>query len=218
MNPVAAITPYDELAAKLQRFTRFDLGSGPTPAVGYHGLDWNEMCPFEDSDTLTSLHLMSGLPWPIPNEHAEALHSSHFIEHIDACHLFITDYTKKNGKGYGNPPGYWQDALCWFMDEAWRITKNGGRFTLRWPAPIRFGDGKMSPAAFADPTHRRFIPIELLRYFERPHRENLGHLNQTRCNWKILHMEQCRRGAPIPDGMSIDEGADENYALLERHP
>lgn len=85
-------------------------------------------------------------PWPWETSSVDELHCSHFIEHIP-----MHEYSGK-------------DWLVAFIDECYRVLKPGGLLTLRWP-------DYRHVHAFMDPTHRRFIPLETLGYFQKTWRE-----------------------------------------------
>lgn len=80
--------------------------------------------------------------WPWPDNSVDAIVCSHFIEHIPM--------TERGGL----------DLLCAFVDDCYRVLKPGGTMELIWPA-------LQSVRAFQDPTHRRFIPLETMLYFDR---------------------------------------------------
>jgi len=142
---------------------RLDLGSGPRPAEGFKGVD------IVPGQTDFTFDLCSGQRWPILDNSVDELRSSHFIEHIDAgyVHPHIP----------GGMPGPRLDALLFFFDEAFRVAKPGAVFTVQWPA-------LQSTRAFQDPTHRRFIPAEVIHYLSIEGRKAMGveHYGAT-CNW-----------------------------------
>ena len=93
-----------------------------------------------------------------------------------------------------------QDALFWFLDEAWRVCKPGGEFLLRWPALRREDTRDICMSAFVDPTHYRFIPLEQIHYWSRAGRTARG-VEQYRasCNWVVATNDDgsaraCQRG------------------------
>lgn len=207
----------DQLAAA----RRLDLGSGPRayrPAdieLGddlYLGID-QRVFP-----GIVQFDLASGDAWPFADEQMEALFSSHLIEHLPAgevrAHEFWDDVLGRRS----SVPGRWQrsrgnqDALFWFMDEAWRITKPGGRFELHWPALVdrRPNHGYWCLGPFMDPTHRRFIPFETISlYCSAEGRAHHGVSNyDVRCNWIVREYGQ---GELAP-------GLIEERVVLERGP
>lgn len=119
---------------------QLDLGSGETPREGYEGVD-----AFAPS-AKHKVDLLSGERWPWADNSVDALHCSHFIEHIEAGNRHKT-YT-----GQGN-------LFFFFFQECYRILKPGGVFTVIWPA-------LQNVRAFQDPTHVRFIPREMLMYLD----------------------------------------------------
>lgn len=126
---------------------RLDLGGGEAPREGYESVD--AFAP----NAPHKVHLWDGQRWPWEDGSVDALHSSHTIEHIDAA--WIDTY-------HG---GLKMDALMFFFSEAFRVLKPGGTFTLVWPA-------LQNVRAFMDPTHRRFIPREVVVYLSKEWREN----------------------------------------------
>ncbi len=142
---------------------RLDLGSGPRPKEGFDGVD---VVP---GVSKYCLNLCDGKRWPWATSSVDELHSSHFIEHIDAGYVldFSMDETEPERK----------DALYYFLDEAFRIAKPNAVFTVVWPA-------LQSVRAFQDPTHRRFIPAESTIYWSIEGRKAMGqeHLG-IKCNW-----------------------------------
>lgn len=173
---------------------KLDLGSGPAPAEGFEGVD-------RVPGTHHTFDLTSGLVWPWADGSIEALRCSHFIEHIQATDLFVTEWVCVHGWDRrladqhgtplcdrcepvepGDPPGRWVDALIFFFDEAHRVIEPGGAFEVIWPA-------LQHESAFQDPTHRRFIPPKLLAYLNRDFRaaNRLAFLG-ARCHWVV---ERC---------------------------
>lgn len=152
---------------------RLDLGSGPRPKEGFHGVD-------VVSGVSRYCHdLCSGERWPFDDDSVDELHSSHFIEHIDAGYIMV-DGVEHGADGLGRGVRRsvrGPDALLWFFDEAYRIAKPGAVFTIIWPA-------LKSVRAFQDPTHRRFIPAEMIGYLSKAGREAMGvtHYGAS-CNW-----------------------------------
>lgn len=150
---------------------KLDLGSGLRPADGFEGVD-------RLPGATHVFELGTGDPWPWSDDSIEALRSSHFIEHVPACDVFVTDWDL-DPRPVGDVPGYWVDALVRFFNEAFRVIVPGGSFELIWPAA-------QSGRAFQDPTHRRFIPTEQLDYWSRDYRRVMGleFLGAT-CNWVV---------------------------------
>lgn len=97
-------------------------------------------------------HDLTRYPWPWKDRSVNELHCSHYVEHIPL------EVWPNQGAGP------LVDGLCMFMNEAHRILKKGGTFTIRHPH-------NRSDRAFQDPTHRRFIPAATWWYFNREWRE-----------------------------------------------
>lgn len=136
---------------------KLDLASGQHPREGFKTVD----LLWQGADICWDL--VSGAKWPWKDDSVDELHCSHFIEHIPA-----DEVNKK-------------DRLFFFFDEAHRIIKPGGIFTVVWPA-------LKSSNAFRDPTHRRFLPLEFTHYLSKVGRENMGvsHYNVL-CDWNVEH-------------------------------
>lgn len=138
---------------------KLDLGSGQHPAEGFKGVDIAPVTDFQ-------FDLASGEDWPWASDSVDELRASHFIEHLPAAYIVFDE-------SWGSR----QDALLFFFDQAFRIAKHGASFTLIWPA-------LQNVRAFMDPTHRRFIPNEMLLYLNREWRKAnaLDHYNVS-CHW-----------------------------------
>lgn len=159
---------------------KLDLGSGPRPAEGFKG------CDIAPGQTDYTFDLCSGTKWPFPDSSVDELRSSHFIEHIDAGYVHRRSgpvskaWVARKGGGaeeieIGLGPRI--DALLFFFDEAFRVAKPGAVFTVQWPA-------LQSARAFQDPTHRRFIPAEMITYLSVDGRESMGVSHYgANCNW-----------------------------------
>lgn len=217
---------------------KLDLGSGPNPAAGHVGVDRPEgddppltttlaalPCqPRIDARGIVRFDLACGLPWPFEDESIEGLHSSHLIEHLPCADVLAYDRwpdapvdaappdALPDGHRYLRRVGP-RDALLRFMDEAWRVTKPGGQFLLRWPALVDQDTGEIQIAPFQDPTHRRFIPLEQVPYWSVEGRKALGvEQYPASCDWRPVSFSQRKHGAP-PKYALI-----ENEVILERGP
>lgn len=180
---------------------KLDLGCGTTPAEGYVGVDLPEdetidsvslspLQPKIDERGVIRFDLASGIPWPFADDSVDGLYSAHVIEHLPA--EFIETFAWERGE-YGQSvlrrTGM-QDALFWFLDEAWRVTKPGGKFLLRWPSLEDARTGAIQLAAFQDPTHRRFIPSSQIHYWSATGRKTLGvEQYRIRCDWTVAALE-----------------------------
>jgi hypothetical protein len=134
---------------------RLDLGSGDVPKIGFEGVDL--FAP-------AARHRVNlcRFPWPWADSSVEALHCSHFLEHLPAV------YVTPDG-AYSEIPTSAddRDLLCRFMDEAYRVLAPGGGFHIVVPSA-------RSNRAFQDPTHRRFFVSESFWYFNHAWREERG--------------------------------------------
>lgn len=183
---------------------RLDLGSGPRPAEGFKGVD---VVP---GVTDYCWNLCTGERWPFEGESVDELRSSHFIEHIDAGYVRPVEFGGMPRTGTQRI-----DALLFFFDEAFRIAKDGAVFTVQWPA-------LQSVRAFQDPTHRRFIPAEMITYLSRDGRKAMGveHYGAT-CNW-VGSVQPTIQG-PTPEEQKEAElmalradSSDEKQAWLQK--
>lgn len=118
-----------------------DLACGESCREGYEGVD-----AFEVPGVKHVFDLTSGERWPFEDGSVDALHCSHFIEHIEAGNK----HTTYSGQG---------NLFYFFFQEAFRVLKPGGTFTVVWPA-------LQNVRAFMDPTHTRYIPREMLMYLD----------------------------------------------------
>lgn len=137
---------------------KLDLGAGDFPQDGFEGVD------FFSPNAAHKINLCK-FPWPWEDSSVDELVSSHFLEHLP------TVYVKQDGSFCLAPEDSSdRDLLCKFMDEAYRVLKPGGKFTIIVPS------GR-SNRGFQDPTHRRFFVAESFYYFSASWRNqrNLGH-------------------------------------------
>lgn len=176
---------------------KLDLGCGNSPIEGYVGVD----LPPDDVEVESPMHrvidergiirfdLASGIPWPFADESIDGLFSAHLVEHLPAQSIPV--YRWESGPlGHLLRTTGHQDALFWFLDEAWRVTKPGGKFLLRWPSLEDARTGAIQLAAFQDPTHRRFIPSSQIHYWSATGRKTLGvEQYRIRCDWTVAALE-----------------------------
>jgi len=142
-----------------------DLGCGQRPREGYEGVDlYSEVAEHRVN--------LFQFPWPWADESVDALHVSHFAEHIPAREVEQRDLSDgMAGQFLG------QDMFFAFFDECWRILKDRGTMEVVVPA-------LESMRAFQDPTHRRFITQATFCYLSQPWRKanGLDHY-RIRCNF-----------------------------------
>lgn len=167
---------------------KLDLASGKHPKPGFKTVD---VSPLLKPDYV--IDLVSGAAWPWARDSIDELHCSHFIEHIPA-----EEVATYGEVGANVQRGFRQDALFFFFDQAFRVIKPGGVFTVAWPS-------LKSSAAFQDPTHRRFLPLEFMHYLSRAGREAMGvdHYNVV-CNWIVEETKLAT--APKPEAIRGSEG------------
>lgn len=200
---------------------KLDLGCGESPVEGHVGVDLPaddfsggvdpSLGPQQarlDPRGIVRFDLASGIPWPFADGSVESLHSSHLIEHLPATDVVLYQWSTGGlGQHVLRRTGT-RDALCWFMQEAWRVTRPGGEFLLRWPAMVDERTGTLCLGAFVDPSHRRFVPLQQMQNWSRKGRELLpAHHLGIDCNWTIRRTLQ----RPLGRRDSI-----ENEALLVR--
>lgn len=173
---------------------KLDLGCGNSVEEGHVGVDLpsDELAPQDrvgplqpvvDASGIIRFDLCSGIPWPFEDESIDGLFSSHVIEHLPAARIAVYRWKRRELGDFLQCIGT-QDALFWFLDEAWRVTKIGGELLLRWPALRDERDGSIQTLAFVDPTHYRFIPVEQYLYWYRQGRKAMGVTQyRVRCNW-----------------------------------
>jgi SAM-dependent methyltransferase len=151
---------------------RLDFGCGMTPREGFEGVD--------KISNLRVSHVVDVLKFPLywKESSVDEIRCEHFIEHIPAREVEEGDLTPFGQVSRQDMIG--QDMFLAFFDECHRILRPGGLITLIWPA-------LQSARAFKDPTHRRFIPFETLRYLDAGWRtsNNLGHYH-VRCDFRIV--------------------------------
>lgn len=188
---------------------KLDLGAGSCPREGFTGVDIVKI-----GDGI-AFDLVSGLRWPWETSSIEELASSHFIEHIPNDNV-MTMSERPCPCGAANCRSRQQvrkDALFFFFDEAFRVIQPGGLFYLTWPA-LKSSD------AFRDPTHRRFIPLEMLHYLSIGGRAAMGISHyEASCNWVTVE-DSCRyHGCAVDpeevnDVESVWEGAKAISVIL----
>lgn len=184
-----------------------DLGSGSQPQPGYVGVD------LVAHEGVYGFDLGSGRAWPFADGQLSALYSSHLIEHLPAQVVRAHELVDERGER-SKLPGLErftreQDALFWFMDESWRVCELGAVFELRWPSlvDLRRDPPRWLVGPFMDPTHRRFIPVQTLAYFDRlKRREARLDGYAVSCDWVLDRLLQ----------HEISEDVIENIAFLRK--
>ena len=135
---------------KIKSSVRIDLACGG----GKQGPDWIgiDCRQFPGVDII---HDLESFPWPLPDECANLLVASHYVEHI-------------------NPHG---GVFLRFMDEAWRVLKPDGEFMIMAP----YGS---SPGFVQDPTHCNMVNEATFYYFDPLHESGFYRFYQPK-PWKI---------------------------------
>ncbi len=198
---------------QLAHVAQVDLGSGARPKEGFVGIDLGEGYDLASGREVWQFDLASGDAWPLADGQVTELYSSHLIEHLPACNVRAHEFVNSSGERSA-VPGLQrftreQDALFWFMDEAYRIAAPGARFEVHWPAlvDLRAEPPRWLTTPFMDPTHRRFIPFETFEYFNREQREQLQVTGYAvSCDWVVVDRMQG----------SLGQGHVENIVVLEK--
>lgn len=182
--PPEADVPAQLVEAPAPTMLKLDLGCGQSPRDGYEGVDLYGESAKHRVDLFK-------FPWPFENASVDAIHCSHFLEHVPAREIEERDliggigtagstdpsspmYT---GGKMADPSFLGQDMLFAFMDECWRILKPDCWMEIVVPS------GR-SDRAFQDPTHRRFFVPTTFAYFNAEWRKvnKLDHY-RVRCNF-----------------------------------
>lgn len=159
---------------------KLDIGAGPRALEGFLGVDREPECSTFWFDVTT------GDAWPWLSDSVSHLHARHFIEHIpkedvqersncDRAELYrmVRALRKQAHPAFDvrydpdQPRPRRLDKLVFFFNEAFRVAEPGAPFDLAWPVWD-------SVFAEQDPTHRRNIPLDLLRYLSKRGRTRLG--------------------------------------------
>jgi predicted SAM-dependent methyltransferase len=133
---------------------KLDLGCGGSPREGFEGVDL--LAP----EAKHKVNLFK-FPFPWEDDSVSELHCSHFLEHLPAREVEERDMScdvEWNREVFSRIVG--QDFLFAFMDECWRVLRNGAKMTVLVPSA-------RSDRAFQDPTHRRFFNERTFGYFSK---------------------------------------------------
>ena len=129
---------------------KLDIAGGGNPQPGFVNID------IRKSPKVDIVHDLETFPWPLPNECCSLAVASHIVEHIDP-HKFI---------------------FIKFMNEIWRIMKDGGQLMIATPYAGSVG-------YFQDPTHCNPCNEATWFYFDPLHYSGLYHIYNV-LPWKIL--------------------------------
>jgi len=163
-----------KLVEDIDHAVRLDFGCGENPKEGFEGVDVNGTKAKHKIDLFK-------FPYPWADNSVDALHSSHFIEHIPNRNIEERDIrtVQDDLERHRWRELYLdQDMLHAFFDECYRILKPGCDLFIAVP-------NARSDDAFADPTHRRYINQSTFRYFKKSDREamDLDH-RKVRCDFE----------------------------------
>lgn len=155
--------------------TKLDLACGQNKQDGFFGVD-----RYSDYADL-KLDLLR-FPWPFDDNTVEEVFCSHFVEHIPHWRPWFNDV----------------DGLLLFMDEVWRVCKDGARVKIAHPYA-------KSDRADQDPTHERRINEVTWHYFNREWREaqKLDHY-PVRCDFEVQVAHPWNEQAPFKPQLRSD--------------
>jgi SAM-dependent methyltransferase len=131
---------------------RLDIGCGGNKQETFVGLDIRPL------DGVDIVHDFEDIPWPLPDESVLVAVASHVVEHINP-HKF----------GFIN-----------FMDEVWRVLKDGAEFAIATPHGS-------SQGFLQDPTHCNPCNEATWAYFVPEHPSGLYNIYQPR-PWRIKYL------------------------------
>jgi hypothetical protein len=163
----------------MARKLKLDLGSGPTPAKGFRGVDL-----YTGPERVDLMRF----PWPWATDSVDEVWCSHFIEHMPSAHpvpVWSRDMTEPADGLYKSvhflqPEMEMRYPWVQFVDELWRILKPGAKATVIHP-------NLKSSRAFQDPTHCDFIPVERWMYVQQGWRQanELDHPPYPTCDFDV---------------------------------
>lgn len=153
-----------ELLEKNNLGIKIDLGCGAQKQPGFVGID-NRPLPGVDI-----VHDLELFPWPLPDECASVVMSSHLLEHLDPhspdariAPLIKLMLKKKliTQKEIDETIGEIEPGPLFmrFLDEVWRVLKPGGQFMASMPYATSAG-------FYQDPTHVNHISEATFAYFD----------------------------------------------------
>ncbi len=161
---------------------RIDLGCGARKQPGSIGMD---VRPLPGVDIVHNINMY---PWPIPDDVASLVMSSHLVEHIPKAGTppqigALVDLLIKKKvltkdeveKTIGETEVF--SYLMRYMDECWRILKPGGQIMMTLPYAG-------SPGYYQDPSHTSPISEATWFYFDPEHTSQLWNIYKSK-PWKI---------------------------------
>ena len=131
---------------------RLDIGCGGNKQESFVGLD------IRDIEGVDIVHDFTVYPWPLPDESVLVAVASHVVEHIPPANF-----------GFIN-----------FMDEVWRVLKDGGEFAIATPHGS-------SQGFLQDPTHCNPCNEATWAYFAPSHDSGLYNIYQPK-PWRIKYL------------------------------
>lgn len=164
------------------KFVSLDIGCGASKKAGSLGMD---VRPLPNVDIV---HDFNKYPWPIPDEVSKLISATHVLEHVPKTgappqlhaltQLLIAKgvLTQKEADlAIGETQIF--SYLMRFMDECWRVSKDGGQIAMVLPYAGSTG-------FYQDPTHAAPITEATWFYFDPEHYTNLWYIYKPK-PWKI---------------------------------
>ena len=162
---------------------KLDIGCGGLKRAGYVGMDARAL-PGVDI-----VHNFEKFPWPVADGSLTDLYASHVLEHVSPASTdprlaglikLLRDKKAVSDaeiRAYvGEPETF--GVFLRFMDEAWRVLQDAGRFEFVVPYAGSTG-------FFQDPTHVNPLNRNTLAYFDPTHPAGLWGIYQPK-PWKII--------------------------------
>lgn len=141
----------EELLKKYNQGIKIDIACGSNKQDGFVGID------IQSLKGVDIIHDLETFPYPLPDKCANFAIASHYVEHI-------------------NPAKF---GVVKFMNEIWRLLKDGGRFAICCPYAG-------SPGDYQDPTHVSHWTEATFFYFDPIHQSKLYQFYKPK-PWKIIN-------------------------------
>ena len=132
-----------------------DIGCGENKREGFIGMDSRNV------KCVDIVHDLQELPWPIDDDSCFAINASHVLEHLKPWKFFEV------------------------MDEAWRVTAEGGGIDIKVPVGISY---KTDPSHTIEFNHLSFWHLDPSKDFYKTYKSK---------PWKILSSEAIDNGQQL---------------------